>query len=88
VMKWQTSGVAQDILTHILGKMHAEFLLHITPAIQNGASRQEVDVLISEKVMRPIEVMLGDNDLGLTTADLLGFLFFLGGNCHIRWDKC
>lgn len=88
VMKWQTSGAAQSIFLHILGKMHAEFLLHVTPAIQNGLPRQEVDALIGEKVVRPIEMMLGENDLGLTTADILGLLFFLGGNCHIRWDKC
>jgi hypothetical protein len=88
VMKWQTSGAAQSILLHILGKMHTEFLLHVTPAIQEGVPRQQVDALIGEKVIQPIELMLGDNDLGLSPADLLGLLFFLGGNCHIRWDKC
>jgi hypothetical protein len=88
VMKWQTSGTAQSILLHILGKMHTQFLLHVTPAIQEGLSRQQVDALIGEKVLQPIELMLGENDLGLQPADLLGFLFFLGGNCHIRWDRC
>ena len=88
VMKWQTSGVAQDILTHILGKLYSEFLLHVTPAIESGASRPEVDALISERVLGPTSVMLGDNDLMLTPVDLLGLLFMLGGNCHVRWDKC
>lgn len=88
IMRWQTSGVAQDILTHILSKMHTEFMLHVTPAIESRATRQQVDSLISDKVLKPVEWMLGDNDLGLTAAHLMGLLFFLGGNCHVRWDKC
>lgn len=88
LMKWQTSGIAQDILTHILAKLYMEFVLQVSPAVQAGASRQDVDALISEKVVNSTFAMLGDNDLNLTAADLLGLLFFLGGNCHIRWDPC
>lgn len=88
IMKWQTSGIAQDILTHILSNIYTEFLLHVTPAIQAGASRIEVDALISERVIKPTTEILGENHLGLTTTDILALLFFLGGNCHIRWDSC
>ncbi|WP_366945611.1 ABC-three component system protein [Polaromonas sp.] len=88
IMKWQTSPVAQDILTHILTRLHAEFTLNVRPAVEAGKTREEVDELISSKVLQPAHVMLGDNDLGLSYIDLLGLLFFLGGNCHIRWDKC
>lgn len=88
IMKWQTSGVAQDILTIILGQLYSAFLLHVAPAIEAEKSRTEVDALISEKVIKPTAEMLGDNDLMLTPADILGLLFYLGGNCHVRWDKC
>lgn len=88
IMKWQTSPVAQDILTHILAKLHAEFMLNARPAIQEGKSRAEVDEIVSVRVIQPTHAMLGDNDLGLTYLDLMGLLFYLGGNCHIRWDKC
>jgi len=88
IMKWQTSGVAQDILTIVLSNIYSEFMLHVTPAIESSASMQEVDALISEKVINPTAALLGDNDLMLTSTDLLGLLFFLGGNCHVRWDKC
>jgi hypothetical protein len=43
---------------------------------------------VSEKVVNPAMSMLGQNDMMLTDADILGLIFFLGGNCHIRWDKC
>jgi hypothetical protein len=88
IMRWQTSPVTQDIITHILAKIHTEFMLSVRPAIQAGKSREEVDELISSKVIGPTNEMLGDNDLGLTYIDLVGLLFFLGGNCHVRWDKC
>jgi len=88
IMKWQTSGVAQDIITLILSYLHTTFILEVSPAIQAGRTTAEVDALVNEKVIKPAWELLGDNDLGLTSTDLLGFLFFLGGNCHIRWDKC
>ena len=88
VMRWQTSPVTQDIITHVLSKIHGDFMLNVRPAIEAGKSREEVDTLISSKVVEPTNAMLGDNDLQLTFMDILGLLFYLGGNCHIRWDKC
>lgn len=88
IFRWQTSGTAQDILAWILGRMYVDFTLHVTPAVQESAPRKVIDQLISEKVMQPIENMLGENHLGLEMQDLLGLLYFLTGNCHVRWDKC
>lgn len=88
IARWQTSGVAQDILTIILGQLYSDFMQHATPAIEARKSREEVDLIISEQVIRPAAQMLGDNDLMLTQADIHGLLYFLGGNCHVRWDKC
>lgn len=88
IARWQTSPVTQDIITHILSFIHSEFVQHIKPAIQAGQSRIDVEALISEKVLAPTNAMLGENDLQITSIDVLGLLYFLGGNCHIRWDKC
>ena len=88
IMQWQTSPVTHDIITHVLSKIHTEFTLHIKPAIEEGRLRSEVDQLISDKVLAPTDAMLGENDLQITYADLLGMLYYLGGNCHVRWDKC
>ncbi len=87
IMRWQTSGTAQDILAMILGKMHTAFTLNVNPAIQRNAPREDVDQLTYDRVIQHIEDMLGDNDLMISPDDLLGLLFFLAGNCHIRWDK-
>lgn len=88
IMQWQTSPVTHDIITHILSRIHTEFTLHVKPLIEEGRTRSEIDQVISEKVLTPTDAMLGDNDLQITFVDLLGMLYYLGGNCHIRWDKC
>ena len=88
IARWQTSPVTQDIITLILTFIHTEFVQHVKPAIQAGHSRIDVEALISEKVLAPTNALLGENDLQITSIDVLGLLYFLGGNCHIRWDKC
>lgn len=88
VMRLQTSPVAQAVITMVLGKIYTDFGLYVVPAIQADASRQDIDRLIGDCVIGPAIGMLGDNDLLLTQSDVMGLLYFLGGNCHIRWDKC
>lgn len=88
LMRLETSPLAQAILTLVLSKMYTDFTMYVTPAIEDGGTKQDVDLLIGKKVIDPAIEMLGDNDLMLTSAEIFGLLFFLGGNCHIRWDKC
>lgn len=87
IMKCQSSITAQEIYALILDKIHTDFMLKITPLIQGDEDRIVVDDKIA-LVLENISEMLGDNLLELSEKDLLGLLYFLGGNCHIRWDKC
>ncbi|HEN3580841.1 TPA: hypothetical protein U5D98_004128 [Yersinia enterocolitica] len=87
IMRRQTSRSAQRIFVIILERIYFDFLMKVSPLIQEERSRIEVD----EKISQIIEMLyesLGENPLELSPTDLLGLLFFLGGNCHIRWDKC
>jgi hypothetical protein len=87
VMRYQTSRTAQRIYTIILDELHTNFMLIVTPAIQDGAARREVDQCI-QQILQSTKSVLGENLLQFTVKDLLGLLYYLGGNCHIRWDKC
>lgn len=87
IMKYQSSKTAQEIYVLILDKIHTDFMLKVTPLIQAGADRVTVDDKISI-ILEGIADMLGDNLLDISEKDLLGLLYFLAGNCHIRWDKC
>ncbi|EPC4026381.1 ABC-three component system protein [Aeromonas salmonicida] len=87
IMRHQTSRTAQRIFVIILDQIHFDFMMKVTPLIQGDSHRSIVDDKISE-VINNLYSSLGENLLELTAKDLLGLLFFLGGNCHIRWDKC
>lgn len=87
IMQHQTSASAQRIYTIILDELHTNYMLTVTPQIQADAGRATIDYAINN-IIDKVRDMLGENVLELTVKDLLGFLFFLGGNCHIRWDKC
>jgi hypothetical protein len=87
VMRHQMSRTAQRIYTIVLDELHTNFTLLVTPAIQGDANRIEIDKRIHE-ILQDAKKELGENLFELTVKDLLGLLYFLGGNCHIRWDKC
>jgi hypothetical protein len=87
IMKRQTSKTAQRIYVILLDQLHYDFMLKVTPLIESEKEREEVDNKIHE-VINEIFDLLGENVLEFTVKDLLGLLFFLGGNCHVRWDKC
>lgn len=86
LMRYQSSRSAQRIFTILLDELHTIYILTVTPVIENGGDRATVDEKISN-ALQVIKSMLGENFLEFTVKDLLGLLFFLAGNCHIRWDK-
>ncbi|WP_112287315.1 ABC-three component system protein [Rahnella sp. AN3-3W3] len=87
IMRRQTSRTAQRIFVIILDQIHYDFIMKVTPLIEEDSPRKVVDEKIGS-IIDDLYSSLGENLLELTAKDLLGLLFFLGGNCHIRWDKC
>lgn len=86
VMRQQSSRVAQRIYTILLDELHTTYMLTVTPIIESGGNRVAVDAAING-MLHNVNSMLGENVLDVSVKDLLGLLYFLGGNCHIRWDK-
>jgi hypothetical protein len=82
----QFSEQAQEIFAHILSKIHAYFSLYVKPQLLEGVSRSEIDGMIYSKLLTPIHDETGSSPLRLDLRDLQGMLYFLTGNCHIRWD--
>jgi hypothetical protein len=80
----------QQIYATLMGRVHALFTQWVWPAIQAGASRSEIDTLVFERVVQPVAAELEDcpdcTDAPETTVR--GMLYFLTGNCHIRWHAC
>ena len=41
---------------------------------------------IDDKVIKPAIFVLGENVLKLLKEDINGMIYFLTGNCHIKWE--
>lgn len=87
VLKHQSSLAAQKIITHLFSKLFTEFQNKVVPLVQANAPRVSVDEAI-QHVIDSGWLFLEENPLDIDYELLQGLLYFLGGNCHIRWDPC
>jgi hypothetical protein len=81
------SRTFQTIYATLMGKIYEEFQTWVRPAIARGADREEIDRLVNQHVVKPIAAeleMCPDYD-GVPTTDVRGMIYFLTGNCHLRW---
>jgi hypothetical protein len=88
IMRYQQLKSAQMILAFILAELVVRFDQNVRPIVQSGGDRTSVDTAILEGVLTPTFLALEENPLGIDLLDLQSLLYFLGGNCHIRWDAC
>jgi len=86
IMRFQTSSTAQEIFAYVLGELHNKYVHHVRPLIAGGASRSEIDAAFEQKVVRPVVECMQPSSLGMSPDIVQAFLFFLAGNCHVRWD--
>lgn len=86
IMRFQTSGTAQEIFAYVLGELHNKYIHHARPLIAQGADRASIDSVFEERVVRPVVDCMQPSPLGMSPDMVQAFLFFLAGNCHIRWD--
>jgi hypothetical protein len=83
LLKYQFSEQAQQIFAHVLSKIHAFYAYRVVPLAKSP--RAEVDALIYNELLVPLYDEVGGCKL-IDLTDLQGMVYFLGGNCHIKWD--
>jgi hypothetical protein len=86
IMRFQSSRTAQEILAYVLSELHTRFVLHVGPLVASKASRADIDAVTQEKVIAPVVDALGPSPLVLNQSTVFALLFYLAGNCHIKWD--
>lgn len=86
IMRFQSLRTAQEIFAYVLGELHTRFVLNVAPLVASKASRADVDAATQEKVISPVVDALGPSPLVLNQGAVLALLFYLAGNCHIKWD--
>lgn len=82
----QYSLVAQDINVYLLTKVRRGFMMEIYTLICNGESEEKINLLITERIINPVKADLGINLFRYNEEDIMGMIFFLTGNCHIKWN--
>lgn len=88
IMRQQGSKAAQTIYSFLMAEIVVNFEQSVWPLVQGGASRDVVDRAMLEEVISPAMRLLEDNPLMLDKLDIQGLVYFLAGNCYIRWDAC
>ena len=82
----QLSLAAQEINIHILAKVRRGFMSEIYNRICNNEPQSNIDQLITERIINPVMVELGINIFHYNEDEVMGMIFFLTGNCHIKWN--
>jgi hypothetical protein len=83
----QYSLAAQEINAYILFKIRACFMGEIYELICNDTPIQQINFLITERIIKPTMAELGLNIFQYTDDDIRGMIYFLTGNCHIKWSN-
>jgi len=81
------SPAFQNLYAHVLAQIWEKFEAYVVPAIKEGASRREVDELVSTKVIGPVVQQVEEcgEESDLSLIMLRGMLYYLTGNCHVKW---
>lgn len=78
---------AQKINVYLLALVKSYYMKFVYPHICNGTSDEMIDEIISEKIFHPILEALEGDTMGFTAEHIDGMIYFLTGNCHIKWTK-
>jgi|SRR5690606_26263899 len=82
----QFSEIAQDINVYLLTKVRRGFIMDIYNLICDNESEDKINLLITERIIKPVQDDLGINLFRYNEDDIMGMIFFLTGNCHIKWN--
>lgn len=83
--KHQFYEAAQEIHSYLLAEVYTRYYNQIHPQITNGAQESEINDLIQSKIINPILGLFNENILHIYADDINGMLYYLTGNCHIKW---
>ena len=80
------STEAQELFVHLLSLVRNTFQYQVHSKIKANATNKEIDCEIFEKILTPIYNEIGACKVDIDMDDIAGMLYFLTGNCHIRWE--
>ena len=86
--KYQYSEAAQKINYHLLALVESYFMNQVYPLICDETDPTVVNKVLTEAIVEKILTeQLAEEPLNYSAQDINGMLYFLTGNCHIKWTK-
>ncbi len=85
VLMYEASNSSRYILTHILSTIASKHTAYIIPAIKMGKPRDVIDALIDNMVIGNALNIIDGTGKSITTERMYGLMYYLAGNCHIKW---
>lgn len=83
--RYEASNSGQFILVHILSTIASKHKAFVVPAIKDRLSRATIDSIIDTHVIgNALEILNGTNR-SITSEKMYGLMYYLAGNCHIKW---
>jgi hypothetical protein len=76
---------AQKIHIHLLSRVWCVFQTRILPEIKAGQPRLAIERLIQSEIIDPTLADLQENPFQYSDQEVQGMIYYLTGNCHIRW---
>ena len=77
---------AQEIFAFCLSTIEHEFNHHIYHKLEN-LSEEEIDALVTEKIVNPILQDIGVGPFVLNPALVMGMVYWLAEQCFVKWHK-
>jgi hypothetical protein len=80
----QSSSLAR--YTRLMSEVESRFNRHVQPHIKTGVSISEINQLVQSAVIDPTLKTLLAETSDVTASLVESALYYLTGNCHVRWD--
>jgi hypothetical protein len=78
---------AQQIHAFLLAEVYTRYHDHVYQHVCKNDPPDVINALIRTQIIDPLLGILGDNVLGHYADEINGMLYFLTGNCHIKWTR-
>lgn len=85
LVRFQLYESAQRIYAFVLADVCTRYHNDVYPLVLEGKSQAEIHSAIQRNVVDPVQAILEENVLGIMADEINGALYFLTGNCHIKW---
>jgi hypothetical protein len=85
--KYQFFMSAQKINVYLLGLVWTYFMQAVYPMICNGESEEKINSAINSLIIEPLLEALDGDTMEFNPPEIFGMIYFLTGNCHIKWVK-